>query len=112
MAVSPVTIADGTPGWFGLGPVAIAPAWQRRGHGTRLVAEALEELRARGAAGCVLCGDPAFYGRFGFRALPRLLVGGVPPQYVLALAWTGPTPAGVVDFHPAFGIAAAPAPDA
>jgi putative acetyltransferase len=29
---------------------------------------ALEALRELGAAGCVVVGEPAFYGRFGFRA--------------------------------------------
>ena len=31
IAFSPVTISDGTPGWYGLGPVSVLPAYQRRG---------------------------------------------------------------------------------
>jgi putative acetyltransferase len=45
------------------------------GIGSRLMEQALSELRAMQAAGCVLLGDPAYYGRFGLQ-LP-----GVPPGY-------------------------------
>jgi hypothetical protein len=38
--------------------------------------QALSELRAMQAAGCVLLGDPAYYARFGLQ-LP-----GVPPGYL------------------------------
>ncbi|MDT8342733.1 MAG: hypothetical protein RQ751_14580, partial [Longimicrobiales bacterium] len=31
IAFSPVSISDGTPGWFGLGPVSVVPEHQRRG---------------------------------------------------------------------------------
>jgi putative acetyltransferase len=31
VAVSPVTISDGTPGWYGLGPISVLPAWQGAG---------------------------------------------------------------------------------
>ena len=29
VAFSPVTLSDGTPGWYGLGPVSVLPAYQR-----------------------------------------------------------------------------------
>ena len=31
IAFSPVTISDGSPNWYGLGPVSVLPEWQRRG---------------------------------------------------------------------------------
>ena len=31
LAFSPVTMSDGTPGWYGLGPVSVLPAYQRQG---------------------------------------------------------------------------------
>ncbi|MFX5522399.1 N-acetyltransferase, partial [Acinetobacter baumannii] len=31
VAVSPVTISDGSTGWFGLGPISVLPAWQGQG---------------------------------------------------------------------------------
>jgi putative acetyltransferase len=65
-AFSPVTIADGTTGWFGLGPVSVQPGRQREGIGSALIRAGLEQLRQAGAAGCVVLGDPAYYGRFGY----------------------------------------------
>lgn len=49
VAASPVTLSDGTPGWFGLGPVLVLPAWQGRGIGSALVWACLARLRERGA---------------------------------------------------------------
>src|SRR5579863_8571960 len=67
VALSPVSLSDGTPGWFGLGPISVLPEHQRGGVGSRLMREALRRLREQGAAGCVLLGDPKFYSRFGFK---------------------------------------------
>jgi putative acetyltransferase len=102
VAASPVRISDGTPDWFGLGPVSVAPERQGRGLGSRLVREALARLRLLGARGCVLVGEPAYYGRFGFRAEPQLTLPGVPSQYFQALCLDGDLPSGTVKFHPAF----------
>ncbi len=33
VAFTPATAADGSPGWFGLGPVAVEPERQRKGIG-------------------------------------------------------------------------------
>lgn len=102
VAFSPVAIPDGRAGWYGLGPVAVTPERQRSGVGTALIDAGLATLRALGASGCVLVGDPAYYRRFGFRAHPGLAIDGVPPEYVLALPFTGDFPAGPIAFHPAF----------
>jgi putative acetyltransferase len=102
VAISPVTIDDGTRGWFGLGPVSVTPQHQGLGIGSRLVREALQRLRAMGGKGCVLVGEPVYYERFGFRAEPRMVLPGVPPQYFQALCFGTPAPAGVVTFHKAF----------
>lgn len=101
-AFSPVTISDGTPDWFGLGPISVLPEFQRQGIGRALMARGLSTLRERGAAGCLLVGEPAFYERFGFARHRGLVLPGVPDEYLLALPF-GPTlPEGVVTFHPAF----------
>lgn len=68
VGLSPVTVADGSTGWYGLGPVSVLPSHQGRGIGSALVRDALARLRAMGASGCVLVGEPAYYGRFGFEA--------------------------------------------
>ena len=102
VAISPITIDDGTRDWHGLGPVSVAPGLQRGGIGSRLVRDALARLQSHGGKGCALVGDPAFYGRFGFLAEPSLVLPGVPAQYFQVLKLAGPMPRGVVTFHPAF----------
>src|SRR5512136_2407212 len=36
IAFSPVSISDGTPNWYGLGPVSVLPEHQRKGIGKAL----------------------------------------------------------------------------
>ncbi|MFY0611182.1 MAG: N-acetyltransferase [Hyphomicrobiaceae bacterium] len=49
-----------------LGPVAVAPAFQRQGIGTAIIEEALDHMKISGAMQVHVLGDPAYYGRFGF----------------------------------------------
>lgn len=105
VAFSPVRIEGVDLGWLGLGPVSVAPSAQRRGIGTALVEAGLARIRADGAAGCVVLGDPAFYRRFGFTADPALRYGDVPPAYFQSQRFRGPAPRGAVAYHPAFGAA-------
>ncbi|MBX3431756.1 MAG: N-acetyltransferase [Pirellulales bacterium] len=51
-----------------LAPVAVTPAWQRRGVGSRLVVAGLEACRDAGERIAVVLGHPEFYPRFGFTA--------------------------------------------
>lgn len=102
VAISPVELDDGTPGWFGLGPLAVAPDHQRQGIGTALVRAALAALETRGASGCVVLGDPGYYRRFGFAADLRLRLPGVPGGYFQALPLRGLLPAAEVRYHPGF----------
>ncbi len=102
IAFSPVTISDGSPDWFGLGPLSVLPELQRQGIGEALVFAGLSALRALGAKGCVLVGDPGYYQRFGFRSISYLAVNGVPPQYVLALPFDASNSSGTVLFHEGF----------
>ncbi len=101
-AFSPVTMSDGTPDWYGLGPVSVAPELQRQGIGSALIKAGLSRLRELGGRGCVLVGDPAYYKRLGFINPPELVHEGVPPEVFLAMALDGPVPRGTVSFHPGF----------
>lgn len=103
VAVSPVSVSDGAPGWYGLGPISVLPEHQGQGIGGRLMNAALQALRERGAAGCVVLGEPGYYGRFGFRAEPGLVLADVPPEYFQALALGGAVPCGMVAYDQAFG---------
>jgi putative acetyltransferase len=102
VALSPVSISDGASGWFGLGPISVVPQHQCRGVGSRLMHEALRILRERGAAGCVLLGEPEYYGRFGFRTDPNLVLPDVPPKYFQAISLDSSRPRGTVSYHEAF----------
>lgn len=102
IAFSRVAISDGSEDWYGLGPISVLPAYQRQGFGKALMHEGLSQLKALGANGCVLVGDPAYYEPFGFRSLPELTHEGVPQQNVLALAFQTSRAQGVARFHPAF----------
>ena len=102
VAVSPVSVSDGASGWFGLGPISVVPEHQRRGVGSRLMHDALRILRERGAAGCVLLGEPEYYSRFGFQADPNLIFPGVPPEYFQAISFASSRPHGTVSYHEAF----------
>ncbi|BCN37630.1 GNAT family N-acetyltransferase [Alicycliphilus denitrificans] len=110
VALSPVSITDqhgqNAQGWYGLGPISVLPKRQGQGIGSRLMEQALSELRAMRAAGCVLLGDPAYYARFGFQAHAGLQLPGVPPGYFMALALYGPVPEGVAHYSDAFNAAA------
>lgn len=104
VAISPVSISDGASGWFGLGPVSVLPQYQRRSVGSQLTRAALQILRERGASGCVVLGEPEYYGRFGFRADPNLALAGVPAQYFQALPFDSSRPRGIVTYHDAFDV--------
>lgn len=102
VALSPVSVQDGSQGWFGLGPISVLPEQQGKGVGTALMNAAIEALRAQGARGCVLLGEPGYYGRFGFRAVPDLLLPGVPADFFQALCLQPPMAQGEVRYSPAF----------
>lgn len=104
VAVSPVALSSGATGWFGLGPISVLPEYQLRGVGSRLMRRALADLDAMGAAGCVVLGDPGYYGRFGFNVVDGLTFPGVPAEYFQALAFTDDIPRAEVAYHQAFSV--------
>lgn len=102
IAFSPVTTSDGTPNWYGLGPVSVMPEYQRQGVGKALIQEALSRLKELNAQGCCLVGHPDYYRKFGFKNTPGLVLEGVPPEFFFALSFNEHTPQGTVTFHDAF----------
>lgn len=71
-----------------LAPLAVAPPFQNRGIGGLLVREAHDRLRLAGETLSVVLGEPAYYGRFGYR---REQAAGFESDYqcdaLQALAW-------------------------
>ena len=102
VAVSPVSISDGATRWYGIGPISVLPAYQGQGIGADLMSAALSALRERGACGCVVLGEPGYYGRFGFKAEPGLVLADVPPAYFQAVSFGTAMPRGTVSYDEAF----------
>ena len=94
--------ADGSPGWYALGPVAVEPELQKQHIGSRLIETGLAMLRERDAAGCVLVGNPAYYSRFGFRPFPALCPDGEPAEFYQILPLRVTAPVAAIAFHPLF----------
>ena len=102
IAFSPVTISDGSPGWYGLGPISVLPELHKQGIGKSLMREGLSRLKSLGAKGCILVGDPGYYERFGFRSPKDLIIEGVPQEFVLTLPFAESKASGTVEFHDSF----------
>jgi len=102
VAASPVAVSSGDAGWFGIGPISVSPDRQRQGIGSVLMKAALDELQHLGGIGCVVLGEPGYYGRFGFQADSRLELPGVPQKYFQAVVFRGEVPEGIVHYHKAF----------
>jgi putative acetyltransferase len=100
--VTPVTISDGSPNWYGLGPVSVLPEYQRRGVGSALIKEGISRLKDLGARGCCLMGYPEYYKRFGFQNIRGLIHEGVPEEVLFTLPLDGHIPQGIVEFHVGF----------
>jgi putative acetyltransferase len=67
-----------------LGPLAVAPAWQRQGIGSAIVRVGLRRLENADTNQVYVLGDPAYYRRFGFEPDDR-----VTPPYHLPEEWRG-----------------------
>ena len=74
IAYSPVVIESELSSFeaIALAPVAVLPAYQRKGIGSQLVRASLEECRCLGHEIIVVTGNPKFYPHFGFiQAQPK-----------------------------------------
>ncbi len=67
-----------------LGPLIVAPAWQRRGVGAAIVHAGIARLRDLGVSQVFVLGNPAYYRRLGFRKESL-----VRPPYTLPPEWAG-----------------------
>ena len=70
-----------------LAPLCVKLEYRKRGVGTALVKESFRRAVQEGYQSVVLVGDPAYYGRFGFRQASDFGIRypeEIPAQYVLA----------------------------
>ncbi|MGQ0569035.1 MAG: GNAT family N-acetyltransferase [Armatimonadota bacterium] len=73
---SPVSLPD-SPSLriIGLAPMAVAPEHQRKGIGSALVRDGLEQCKQLGFGAVVVLGHPEYYPRFGFLPSVRFGIG-------------------------------------
>ena len=67
-----------------------------------LMRKAIDSLNTSEASGCVLLGDPNYYGRFGFKNVRNLVFPQAPAKYFQALKFREAFPVGEVEYHRAF----------
>ena len=65
---SPITLPGEDHNWQGLAPLAVKEEFRNQGIAKALVEDAFSTLVDFGYPACVVLGDPAYYGRFGFKA--------------------------------------------
>jgi predicted N-acetyltransferase YhbS len=82
--MTPICIGE-TPALL-LGPLTVEPPFRARGVGSALIARSLKDAKAAGHALVVLVGDEPFYGKSGFKRIPKgqvTLPGPVDPARLL-----------------------------
>lgn len=101
---SPATIDHAACGWFQMAPVSVSPEVQFKGIGSALIEAGLAQLRADGACGVAVVGNPVYYERFGFAIIAGLAPASNHDEpYFRAMVLAGATPGGVLRYAPAFG---------
>lgn len=82
----PIETNKGTLPAAALAPMAVLPAWQRRGVGAALIRKGLDACKERGKLAIMVVGHPDYYPRFGFSAgLARNLVSPYSGDALMAL---------------------------
>lgn len=74
-----------------LAPLCVRQDERAQGVGSALVREGFQAARALGYQAAFLCGDPAYYSRFGFRPVEEMgleNISGIPAPYVQGIALT------------------------
>lgn len=71
LAMSPVSVGGEAGSGWGLAPMSVDPAYQRRGVGMVLATAALERCAEQSVGFVVVLGDPVYYSRFGFEPASR-----------------------------------------
>ena len=69
LRLTPICIGE-TPALL-LGPLTVEPPFRERGVGSALIKRALQDAGAKGHKLVVLVGDEPFYGKLGFKRIPK-----------------------------------------
>jgi predicted N-acetyltransferase YhbS len=82
--LTPIRVGE-TPALL-LGPLTVEPPFRDRGIGRALIGRALDDARAQGHRLVLLVGDEPYYGRAGFKRVPKgraAMPGPVDPERLL-----------------------------
>lgn len=86
-----------------LAPISVLIDYRNMGVGSALIRKSFEIAKSMGYKAVFLCGDPAYYSRFGFKPVSHFRIkpkGDIPEQYVMACElepWTLDAVSGVVE---------------
>ena len=98
MAIDKAAIRIGATKALLLGPLTVEPPFRERGIGQVLIERALAEATGRGHRLVILVGDEPYYGKCGFKRIPRgqtPMPGPVDPARLLVCELTDGAFAGV-----------------
>ena len=89
VSFSPIFLkSDSSISGYILAPLAVSPEHQKQGVGSNLINAGIEMLTKDGIGVLLVYGDPAYYGRFGFKEeIGHSFVPPYPLQY--PFGWTG-----------------------
>lgn len=104
---SPGTLRGRGPSLVGaaLGPVAVAPAHQRKGIGGMLIRRGLAQCLEDGVPFVAVVGEPEYYARLGFQPASRWHVQveyDMPEEHFMLQVLVAGLMVGTVHYHPAF----------
>lgn len=88
--------------WYGVGPMAVLPEYQRQGIGSALINRILFQLRQTDIGGLILVGDHGYFKRFGFQPSNSMVAQGIPQESILIYPFRKTLPVGELWFHSAF----------
>lgn len=100
---STARLSNGEEGWMVIGPICVEPARQGEGIGRALMEVGESKMKARGAKGITVLGDPALYGKFGYRQNTPIQLKGELGEYLQVKSFGPPIPAATIGYAPAFG---------
>ncbi|MEL1252010.1 GNAT family N-acetyltransferase [Aurantiacibacter gilvus] len=103
VAYSAAGLSNGEEGWMVVGPIAVSPAHQGKGIGRALMEAGEAAMRERGAKGITVFGDPALYGRFGYRQYTPMTQAGELGEYLQVKSFGAEIPAAEIRYAPGFG---------
>lgn len=96
-------LSNGEGGWMVIGPIAVDPAHQGKGVGRALMYAGEEAMRAMGAKGITVLGDPQLYRRFGYIQHTPLTLEGELGEFLQVKTFGAAIPTTTLTYAPAFG---------